>query len=108
MERSENRGSVLSKGGSMAAQALSTTKQSPLQLKTRCTLKSHVDGVRGLQFIQGIDALVSASEDCTLKVWDLSKFTCEPALSHQQQAAEIEPYVTLRGHTGPIMTMCGY
>ena len=58
--------------------------------------------------MQGIDALVSASEDCTLKVWDLSKFTCEPALSHQQQAAEIEPYVTLRGHTGPIMTMCGY
>jgi hypothetical protein len=24
------------------------------------------------------------------------------------QSAEIEPYITLRGHTGPIMAMCGY
>ena len=65
-----------------------------------------MDGVRGLHFIKRMDALVSASEDCTLKVWDLSRFTTQEN-NQIPQSAEIEPYVTLRGHTGPIMAMCG-
>jgi len=67
-----------------------------------------VDGVRGLHFIQGIDALVSASEDCTLKVWDLSRFTTQSSQTPQNCNMDIDPYMTLRGHTSPIMAMVGY
>jgi hypothetical protein len=41
--------------------------------------------------------MVSASEDCTIKVWDMQ------CLSENDP----EPYLTIRGHVGPIMTLCG-
>ena len=56
-----------------------------------------MDSVRGLHFVSNLNALVSASEDCTLKVWDM----------HRISENDIEPYVTLRGHIGQIMTLCG-
>lgn len=58
-----------------------------------------MDAVRGVHFTSQ-NQMVSASEDCTLKVWDL-----QHVLSSQQ--VDIEPVMTLRGHTGPIMTMTG-
>jgi striatin 1/3/4 len=51
--------------------------------KSKCTLKSHMDGVRGLYFSESQDVLVSASEDGSLKVWDMETN---------------DPYVSLRGH----------
>ncbi len=39
----------------------------------QCSLRSHMDGVRGLEFMH--NCLVSASEDCTLKVWDSTIFS---------------------------------
>lgn len=41
------------------------------------------------------EALLSASEDCTVKVWDLKKVRYENA----------GPYLTMRGHTGPVLTV---
>lgn len=55
--------------------------------KSNGTLKSHMDGVRGLYFHPSQKLLVSASEDSTLKVWDLNK-----------HSDAIDPYITLRGH----------
>jgi striatin 1/3/4 len=56
-----------------------------------------MDGVRGLHFIPNSGALVSASEDCTIKVWDMQGI-------HDN---DLEPYVTLRGHVGQIMSLTG-
>lgn len=33
-----------------------------------------MDGIRGLHFIPSLNTLVSASEDCTIKIWDANKF----------------------------------
>lgn len=58
-----------------------------------------MDSVRAVHFTKP-GQLVTASEDCTLKVWDLNY-----ALKNQQ--ADYEPIYTLRGHTGPIISMTG-
>jgi striatin 1/3/4 len=68
-----------------------------ISVKPICSLKSHMDGVRGLHFIPNIGSLVSASEDCTIKVWDMQGI-------HDN---DLEPYVTLRGHVGQIMSLAG-
>lgn len=47
---------------------------------------------------------MSASEDCTLKVWDVNKFC---SLKDVEGVINFEPYLTMRGHLSPIMSMCG-
>jgi hypothetical protein len=42
-----------------------------------------------------MNSLVSASEDCTLKIWDVSKF-CN--LKDVDGIINFEPYLTMRGH----------
>ena len=37
-----------------------------MQFKSVCSLRSHMDAVRGLQFMPNSETLVSASEDCTI------------------------------------------
>lgn len=63
------------------------------------TLRSHMDGVRALHFLSKRLTLVSASEDCTVKAWNLEGVV--------RQEEDLEPYVTLRGHTGPVMALTG-
>lgn len=68
-------------------------------LEEKFELRSHMDIVRGTQFVASADALASISEDCMVKLWNLTelekKFT-EPD-------SVLEPYMTLRGHTGPLL-----
>lgn len=45
---------------------------------------------------------MSASEDCTLKLWDASRFVAQ-----KDQGADIEPYLTLRGHRQAILSLTG-
>ncbi len=63
-----------------------------------------MDSVRALHFIPSINSLVSASEDCTLKIWDASKFA---SLKDIEGVINFEPYLTLRGHKDPIFSMQG-
>ena len=63
-----------------------------------------MDSIRGLHFIPSINGLVSASEDCTLKVWDVSKFS---SLKEIEGVINFEPYLTLRGHLEPILSLSG-
>jgi len=43
---------------------------------------------------------VTASEDCTLKVWDVN-------FALKNKLPDNEPIFVLRGHTGPIISMTG-
>ena len=64
-----------------------------------------MDSLRGLQFIPSMNVLVSASEDCTLKVWDAAKFATLKDI--EGVSSNFEPYLTLRGHTEPIISLSG-
>lgn len=59
-------------------------------------LNSHFDEVRKLSYIENINCLISVSEDCLIKVWDLNN------IMYNSQNEDITPYLNLRGHTGPL------
>ena len=71
---------------------------------SKCSLKSHFDSVRGLQFLPSLNALASASEDCTLKIWEVSKFQ---TLKEAEGTSNFDPYLTIRGNSSPIMCLTG-
>lgn len=60
-----------------------------------------MDGVRGVFFCSVDPVLVSISEDCLVKLWDIRQFASASENSH------LEPYLTLREHVGPIFTVTG-
>ena len=75
-----------------------------INLASKCSLKSHVDAVRGLHFVPSVGALVSGSEECVLKVWDVGRFA---SLKVIEGVINFEPYLTLRGHKHPILSLAG-
>ena len=62
-----------------------------------------MDIVRGIRFIPELDAMASISEDCTVKLWSLNGIES----NYQENNGNIEPYITLRGHTGPLFSITG-
>lgn len=78
-------------------EARSVTNGAKVEMKELFTLKSHLDNVRGLKFIDFREALVSISEDCSVKLWNIDEII--------QNNGQVEPYITLRGHTGPIFSI---
>lgn len=65
------------------------------------TLRSHFDGVRALTFHPTEPVLITASEDQTLKLWNLQKTV--PA--KKSAALDVEPVYTFRAHTGPVLAL---
>lgn len=65
------------------------------------TLRSHFDGVRALGFHPSEPVLITASEDQTLKLWNLQKTI--PA--KKSAALDVEPVYTFRAHTGPVLSL---
>ena len=59
-------------------------------------LRNHFDEVRKLSYLENINSLVSISEDCLIYVWSLDHISFNP------QSEDVEPYLHLRGHTGPL------
>ncbi|XP_066923122.1 striatin-3-like isoform X1 [Clytia hemisphaerica] len=64
------------------------------------TLRSHFDGVRSLCFHPYESALITASEDHTLKLWSLQKST----QGKKGSISDLEPVYTFRGHSGPVLS----
>ncbi len=62
-----------------------------------------MDIVRGLLFVPEIDSLASISEDCTLKLWTLKNIEKQ----YSETGGNPEPYITIRGHTGPLFSCAG-
>ncbi|KAM4013299.1 striatin-3 isoform 3-T3 [Anomaloglossus baeobatrachus] len=65
------------------------------------TLRSHFDGVRALAFHPVEPVLVTASEDHTLKLWNLQKTV--PA--KKSASFDVEPIYTFRAHMGPVLSL---
>ncbi|XP_010214808.1 PREDICTED: striatin-3 isoform X4 [Tinamus guttatus] len=65
------------------------------------TLRSHFDGVRALAFHPIEPVLVTASEDHTLKLWNLQKTV--PA--KKSASLDVEPIYTFRAHIGPVLSL---
>ena len=76
-------------------------KEDPIEKKNLsftkyAELNSHFDEVRKLSYIENMNCLISVSEDCLIKVWDLNN------IMYNSQNEDITPYLNLRGHTGPL------
>ncbi|XP_024588433.1 striatin-3 isoform X4 [Neophocaena asiaeorientalis asiaeorientalis] len=65
------------------------------------TLRSHFDGVRALTFHPVEPVLITASEDHTLKLWNLQKTV--PA--KKSASLDVEPIYTFRAHIGPVLSL---
>ncbi|KAL1117935.1 hypothetical protein AAG570_004248 [Ranatra chinensis] len=86
-----------------AAYDLPSSKESFRKSWTvKYTLRSHFDGVRALTFHPREPVLVTASDDNTLKLWNLYKTV--PA--KKSASLDVEPLYTFRGHKGPVLCLC--
>uniref|UniRef100_A0A7N4PYQ5 Striatin n=1 Tax=Sarcophilus harrisii TaxID=9305 RepID=A0A7N4PYQ5_SARHA len=63
------------------------------------TLRSHFDGIRALAFHPVEPVLITASEDHTLKMWNLQK----TAPAKKSTSLDVEPIYTFRAHKGPVL-----
>ena len=63
-----------------------------------------MDIVRGVQFMpSSLDTMASISEDCMVKLWNLN----DMEKRYETTDGNPEPYLTLRGHTGPLLAVAG-
>lgn len=65
------------------------------------TLRSHFDGVRALAFHPIEPVLITASEDHTLKLWNLQK----TVQAKKTASLDVEPLYTFRYHKGPVLSL---
>uniref|UniRef100_A0AAQ5Y919 Striatin N-terminal domain-containing protein n=1 Tax=Amphiprion ocellaris TaxID=80972 RepID=A0AAQ5Y919_AMPOC len=65
------------------------------------TLRSHFDGIRALAFHPVEPVLVTASEDHTLKMWNLQK----TAPAKKSTSLDVEPIYTFRAHRGAVLSV---
>jgi striatin 1/3/4 len=47
--------------------------------------------------------LVTVSEDCMIKLWNMQDLEQK----HLESRGNVEPYLTIRGHTGPLFAASG-
>ncbi|KAM8986064.1 striatin-4 isoform 1-T1 [Ara ararauna] len=67
----------------------------------RFTLRSHLDAVRALAFHPVAPALLTASEDGTVKLWNLQR----PPSPKRTATVDVEPVYAFRGHRGPVLAV---
>ncbi|KAI1311535.1 hypothetical protein EDD11_003451 [Mortierella claussenii] len=71
----------------------------PIRWRPKVTLRRHLDTVRSIAFHPSDKALLSGSEDGTMKYWNLDAPLKE---TKRPLNGEVEPIHTYRGHTKPI------
>ncbi|KAL1462970.1 hypothetical protein WDU94_014767 [Cyamophila willieti] len=65
------------------------------------TLRSHFDPVRALAFHPAEPVLITASDDNTLKLWNLQKTVA----AKKSASLDVEPLYTFRSHVGPVLSL---
>ncbi|KAG0219265.1 hypothetical protein BGX33_003811 [Mortierella sp. NVP41] len=80
----------------MGARTSDPATDEPARWRTKVTLKRHMDTVRSVAFHPTKKAILSGSEDGTMKFWNL-----EAALAESRKPAncDFDPIHTYRGHT---------
>ncbi|KAF9433098.1 hypothetical protein BGZ76_009888 [Entomortierella beljakovae] len=79
-----------------------TTTDEPILWRPKVTLRRHLDTIRSIAFHPNERALLSGSEDGTMKYWNLESSLKDP---RRPLNGEIEPIHTYRGHTKPITSV---
>ncbi|KAF9557683.1 striatin-3 [Agrocybe pediades] len=68
--------------------------------KAKRTLRNHLDAVRALAFHPKELCLATGGDDCTIKIWRMD--VTGLASSSSRATTEVEPQLTLRGHSAAI------
>ncbi|VEL14198.1 unnamed protein product [Protopolystoma xenopodis] len=99
---------VLSSIESVSGSLLDTDLKSRLVTNTiatswvaKYTLRSHFDAIRCAVFHPTEQILLTASEDHTLKMWNLAK----TVQAKKTTSLDVEPMYTFRGHTSPVLSL---
>uniref|UniRef100_K3WU45 Striatin N-terminal domain-containing protein n=1 Tax=Globisporangium ultimum (strain ATCC 200006 / CBS 805.95 / DAOM BR144) TaxID=431595 RepID=K3WU45_GLOUD len=70
--------------------------------KLKVKLSGHMDGVRAIAFHPTEPLVVSGSEDCTVKVWNLASVISGPP---SQRTTEMDSLLTVRTHTQSVLSV---
>jgi striatin 1/3/4 len=65
--------------------------------RQKFSLRNHLDAIRSIEFSPNDLTFLTASEDHTIKFWNL-----EPLTSTKKSPVDIEPVFTYRGHKGSV------
>ncbi|XP_063684022.1 striatin-3-like isoform X2 [Bolinopsis microptera] len=64
----------------------------------KCSMRAHFDSVRQLTFSPDRPLLFTASDDCTLRMWDVEALNL-----YKKGGPDVEPLYTFRGHSAPVL-----
>ena len=78
-------------------------KTKEARITPRYNIRAHFDSVRDMHFVSSHQIIASVSEDCQVKLWNISNI--HKLL--EDTGSSLQPYFTLRGHCGPIFSITG-
>lgn len=88
---------------SLSSSVIATNVQGGKMWQPQFTLRHHLDVVRSVAFHEEEPMLVSAGDDCTVKIWNWR--TAGTVGFGKLITNDVEPVHTLLGHTGPVYSV---